>query len=157
MTKKLEMQEAIVRVDLKHLSPCGLDCQRCADYEHGEIKQLSSRLAQLLGNYRPVAKMKTAKEPVFDGYSQFVEILTSFSNGSCSGCRGENVQCPITTCSAQTCHKEKNVDYCFQCNEYPCEKQFTGRLRERWRYINDRMREIGLVEYYAEQIKLPRY
>jgi len=24
---------------LKHLSPCDLDCMRCADYEHGEIKQ----------------------------------------------------------------------------------------------------------------------
>ena len=70
MSKKLEMQEAIDRVDLKHLSPCGLDCQRCADYEHGEIKQISSRLAQLLGNYRPVAKMKTEKEPIYNGYSQ---------------------------------------------------------------------------------------
>ena len=142
---------------LRHLSPCGLDCARCADYEHGEIRQVSSKLAQLLGNYRPVAKIKTEKNPVFDGYSQFQDILTSFCNGSCSGCRGENVQCPLTTCSAHTCHKDKGIDFCFQCNEYPCEKQFAGRLKERWRQIQDRMKEIGVVAYYHEQVKLPRY
>jgi len=142
---------------LKRLSACGLDCGRCADYENGEIKQLSSRLAYLLGNYKPVAKMKMGNNPIFNGYDQFTEILTIFSKGSCSGCRGENVQCPLMTCSAKICHKEKHVDYCFQCNEYPCEKQFTGRLRERWRYINDRMKEIGVVKYYYEQAKLPRY
>ncbi|KAF1084044.1 hypothetical protein SPSYN_02956 [Sporotomaculum syntrophicum] len=142
---------------LKHLSPCGLDCVRCADYEQGEIKQLSSRLIQLLGNYKPVAKMKTEKQPIFNDYPQFNEILKSFANGICSGCRGENVQCPITTCAAKTCHKDKSVDFCFQCAEYPCDKQFTGRLRDRWRYINDRMKEIGVVEYYYEQVKLPRY
>lgn len=142
---------------LRHLAPCGLDCARCADYEHGEIKQLSLRLMQLLGNYKPVAKMKTEGNPIFSGYPQFAEVLTSFSNSSCSGCRGENVQCPITTCAAKTCYKENNVDFCFQCNEYPCEKQFSGRLRERWRYINDRMKEIGAVEYYYEQFKQSRY
>jgi len=126
---------------LKYLAPCGLDCFRCADFENGEIKQISSKLNQLLGNYKRLAKMKAQKEPLFEGYSQFEKILTLFTNSSCSGCRGENVKCPIDTCSAKTCHKENNIDFCFQCKEYPCVKQFTGRLRERWRYINDRMKE----------------
>ncbi|MEW6425830.1 MAG: DUF3795 domain-containing protein, partial [Bacillota bacterium] len=77
---------------LKHLSPCGLDCVRCADYEHGEIKQLSTRLVQLLGNYGGVAKIKAETKPLFNNFSQFEEILISFSHVSCSGCRGENVQ-----------------------------------------------------------------
>lgn len=142
---------------LKHLAPCGLDCARCADYEHGEIKKLSNRLIQLLGNYKPVAKMKMDSKPIFSNYSKFEEILASFSEASCSGCRGDNVQCPLTTCSAKTCHKEKGVDFCFQCPEYPCDRQFSGRLRDRWMKINDRMKEVGVVEYYYEQAKLPRY
>lgn len=142
---------------VEHLAPCGFDCMRCADYEKGEIKELSSKLVQLIGNYSPVAKMKAHGKPVFIGYSQFEEILKSFSNASCSGCRGENVQCPLTTCSAKNCHKEKGVDFCFQCDEYPCERQFDGSLRGRWRNINDRMKEIGAVQYYTEQLKLPRY
>ncbi|KAF1085270.1 hypothetical protein SPSYN_01406 [Sporotomaculum syntrophicum] len=64
---------------LKYLAPCGLDCMRCADCEQGEIKQLSSRLNQLLGNYKPVAKMKTDKQPVFNDYALFNEILTLFT------------------------------------------------------------------------------
>lgn len=142
---------------VKRLAPCGLDCSRCADYERGEIKELSEKLVQLMGNYRPVAKMKMEKHPFFGNYQHFEEILDSFSRASCSGCRGDNVQCPLSTCSAKTCHKEKGVDFCFQCNEYPCDRQFSGRLTERWRKINDRMKEIGPVEYYYEQAKLPRY
>lgn len=141
---------------LKRLAPCGLDCSRCADYESGEIKRLSLSLLQALGNYNRVAKMKLDKKPVFNHYHQFEEILSSFSQASCSGCRGDNVLCPID-CTAKTCHKEKGVDFCFQCADYPCEKQFSGRLRERWKGINDRMKEVGVIQYYNEQKRLPRY
>lgn len=142
---------------VKCLAPCGLDCARCADYENGEIKQLSSSLLELLGNYERLAKMKKESNPVFDNYAQFADILNSLSQASCSGCRGDNVKCPLSTCSAKACQKEKNIDFCFQCDEYTCEKQFFGRLRDRWIYINDRMKEIGVVEYYLEQLKEPRY
>ncbi|NLI12559.1 MAG: DUF3795 domain-containing protein [Peptococcaceae bacterium] len=64
--------------------------------------------------------------------------------------------CPII-CEAKTCYREKGIDFCFQCGEYPCEKQFSGRLRERWKEKNDRMKEIGVVEFYYEQKNLPRY
>jgi hypothetical protein len=50
---------------LQHFAPCGLDCARCADFENGEIKQISSRLACLLGNYGRLAKMKENKNPIF--------------------------------------------------------------------------------------------
>lgn len=141
---------------LKQLAPCGLDCGRCADYENGEIKDLSTNLIRLLGNYGRVAKMKAEAKPLFNNYAQFEEILTAFSQASCSGCRGENVLCPIT-CAAKTCYKEKGVDFCFQCGEYPCEKQFSGRLRDRWKDINDRMKAVGVVQFYHEQKKNPRY
>lgn len=41
------------------LSVCGLDCSRCADYENGEIRSLSSKLSELLNGYERVAKMKS--------------------------------------------------------------------------------------------------
>lgn len=141
---------------LKQLAPCGLDCGRCADYENGEIKHLSSSLIRLLGSYERVAKMKAEARPLFNNYAQFEDILTAFSRASCSGCRGENVQCFII-CAAKTCHKEKGVDFCFQCDEYPCEKQFSSRLRERWRERNDRMKDLGVVQFYCEQKENSRY
>lgn len=141
---------------VKRLAPCGLDCSRCADYESGEIRQLSLKLGQLLNNYGRVAKMKADNNHIFGNYQHFEEILASFSRASCSGCRGNNVLCPIE-CRAKACHREKGVDFCFQCNEYPCGQQFTGPMRESWLRRNDRMKEIGAVEFYLEQKELPRY
>lgn len=143
---------------LRCISPCGMDCSRCADYENGEIKRLSLRLLELLGNYKPLAKMKANAKPFFNNYPEFHEILNAFAKASCSGCRGENVTCPID-CLAKECvkDKEKGIDFCNQCSDYPCEKQFKGRLGERFKELNDRIKEIGLVEFYEEQAKLPRY
>ena len=138
------------------LAPCGLDCSRCADYEHGEIKGVSTRLIELLGNYLPLARMKERAVPVFEHYEQFHELLKEFSRAGCSGCRGDQVLCP-TVCSARFCHKENGVDFCFQCTLYPCDRQFSGKLRERWLFINNRMKEIGPAAYCEEQAKKPRY
>jgi hypothetical protein len=147
----MEYQDVVGR-----LAPCGLDCHRCADYEGGEIKALSARLLELLGNYQRLAKMKAARQPEFEHYEHFAPVLKLFAAAGCTGCRGEHDACPLD-CTAKTCYKKQGVDFCFQCREYPCEKQFEGRLRNRGRTINDRMKEIGPVAYYAEQSKLPRY
>ena len=138
------------------LAPCGLDCSRCADYEQGEIKQVSARLIKLLGNYQRLARMKEAVVPAFQHYSQFQAVLEKFAAAGCSGCRGDHVLCP-TVCAARDCHKENQVDFCFQCTHYPCDKQFSGKLRERWLTINDRMKAIGPAAYCEEQAGLSRY
>jgi hypothetical protein len=140
---------------IKYLAPCGLDCNRCAGYEQGEIRQLSLKLIELLGGYRRLAKLRAETDPEFVGYPQFEEVLAALSQSACGGCRSDNSQCPIT-CALKVCHKEKNVDFCFQCVDYPCEKQ-PGFLRKIWKKNNDRMKEIGVVEFYYEQFKLPRY
>jgi hypothetical protein len=151
--KDIEYQEI-----LRRLAPCGLDCGRCADFEHGEIRKTSARLRQLLGNYGRVARMKTDAKPEFAGYEEFNAILASFSNASCSGCRGDNVECPLDSCQAKSCLKQRPVDFCFECPDYPCEQQFAGSpLRKRWISSNDRMREIGVRRFYRELIETPRY
>ncbi|MDO7787683.1 DUF3795 domain-containing protein [Desulforamulus aquiferis] len=141
---------------LKHLAPCGLDCNRCAGFEGGEIKELSTRLLELLGNYDRLAKIMSTKTPAFSNFTEFKEILDSFSKGSCGGCRADNCSCPVN-CAVRTCFKEKGIDFCFQCQDYPCNKQENPMLRQRWLEKNDRMREIGVTSYYEEQRKLPRY
>jgi len=141
---------------VQRLAACGLDCSRCADYKNGGIRELSAKLSGLLNGYDRLAKIKSEKIPAFEGYEEFKKVINMFAEASCGGCRSDNVKCPIT-CHAKTCHKEKKVDFCFQCNEYPCNKQFEGKLRERWININNRIKEIGIINYYLEQSKLPRY
>ncbi|ATW25089.1 DUF3795 domain-containing protein [Candidatus Formimonas warabiya] len=138
------------------IAACGLDCSRCADYENGEIKKLSRRLQGLLKGYERLALIKAKTNPAFEGFKDFQELLNIFAGASCGGCSSQNVKCPID-CHAKTCHKEKKVDFCFQCDEYPCERQFEGKMRERWMERNNRMREIGVERYYEEQSKMPRY
>jgi len=41
--------------------------------------------------------------------------------------------------------RQHGVDFCFECNEYPCDKQFEGRTREKWLERNNRMKKIGLL------------
>ncbi len=147
----MEYQEAVRR-----LAPCGLDCSRCADYADGEIRKLSMRMGELLNGYRRVAKVKESIKPLFAGYPQFEEVLKSFSQAACSGCRGDNVFCPIE-CVAGVCTREKGVHFCFQCDEFPCSKQIHPQIKERWQRFNLRMNEIGVEKFCEEQSKLSRY
>jgi len=136
------------------LAPCGLNCRRCAEYEKGEIRQSSEKLLALLGNYQRIASIKEKTKPTFAAYQQFVDILNVFAQAPCGGCRSEENYCPVN-CAAKTCHREKEVDFCFQCSAFPCDKQIpTG---ERWLKMNERMREVGVEQFFAEQSKLPRY
>lgn len=141
---------------VQKLAPCGLDCGRCADYQSGEIKELSIRLLELLKGYERVAEIKSKINPALEEYGKFKEVLKIFAEASCSSCRYDNDKCPID-CHAKTCHKEKKVNFCFQCNEFPCNEQNNEIIRERWMAKNNRMKEIGVIEYYLEQSKSPRY
>ncbi|MEN6349514.1 MAG: DUF3795 domain-containing protein [Syntrophomonas sp.] len=141
---------------VKRIAPCGLDCSRCADYAGGEIRKLSARLSELINGYSRVAKVKEGIKPVFAGYPQFEEVLNSFTQAACSGCRGNNVLCPVE-CAAGKCSKEKGLDFCFQCEEFPCTKKIDVQVQGRWLKFNQRMKEIGVEEFYQEQNKLSRY
>lgn len=144
---------------VNQLTPCGLDCGRCADFKGGEISILSTRLLQLLGNYSRVAQMKAAGKPEFENYDQFLTILKSFAQASCCGCRFTEtiklVSCPID-CPLKNC-SDKGVDFCFQCADYPCEKLYSSSFGQWVRKRNDRMKEIGVPAYCEERFKEPRY
>ncbi|MCR4962798.1 MAG: DUF3795 domain-containing protein [Firmicutes bacterium] len=76
--------------------------------------------------------------------------------GECSGCFNGSTcyqTCPIAPCSV----RHGNVEYCFQCNEYPC-KRYDG-IERHDSLISHRnqkkdmakAKEIGIKAYLAEQ------
>lgn len=79
----------------KLVAPCGLDCGRCEFYLSKHDKDI---LEYLVSKGIP----KT--------------ILP------CNGCRNIDGKCPIvkTDCATYNCTKSKGVDFCFDCNEFPC-------------------------------------
>lgn len=142
---------------LDRIAPCGLDCSKCLAFAGGEIQKHSQALLELLGpSFEGYAARFARMDPVFENYPQFHVLLDYLARGTCQGCRKGG--CLFKTCRAHICVREKGVDFCFQCSEFPChETNFPPPLEERWFKNNNRLREIGL-EKYCEFIKdKPRY
>ncbi|MCR4903803.1 MAG: DUF3795 domain-containing protein [Butyrivibrio sp.] len=78
--------------------------------------------------------------------------------GGCSGCFNGStcyISCPLAPCSV----RHGNVDYCYQCNEYPC-KKYDGidahdSLISHRNQKKDlaKAKEIGIEAYLEEQHK----
>jgi hypothetical protein len=141
---------------VERLAPCGLDCERCVRYEQGRVKRLATELAAALEGFANMAPRVADRLPALREYDRFAEILELFGKADCKGCRAGEVQFPM--CAARTCFKEQGVDFCFQCGQYPCQRnQYPENLAQRWRAGSDRMREVGAEAYYLESLEKPRY
>lgn len=143
----------------QRLAPCGLHCGKCFAFKEGDIARLSTDLVQVLGGFAAYAErfVTVLDDPVFLKYPTFQEFLDYLSTGICGGCRKEN--CRIAKrCNVRKCSEEKNVDFCFQCQEFPCgNTDFDDNLNSRHIAINERMKEIGVEKYYNEIKDKPRY
>ena len=143
---------------LNILGPCGLNCKKCVLNINGEIKKHGMELKELLGSFDRYADRFTELiDPVFKNYPSFKELLEFFTKVDCKGCRYQT--CSVyPNCGVVDCYKEKGVDFCFQCNEFPCCKtNFDSDLERRWILINKRMKEISVESYCKESMELPRY
>ncbi|HEY9060062.1 MAG TPA: DUF3795 domain-containing protein [Pseudobacteroides sp.] len=83
----------------KIVAPCGIDCFNCEMYEKNVTQEFQERLSLATG----IPKDKIV----------------------CKGCKDGNICLFLSIrnqkCSTLECVKSKGVDYCFQCNEFPCE------------------------------------
>jgi len=144
---------------LEYLGPCGINCQKCFAFKDGNIRRNSEILKNELGNFDVYAKRFSVllDAPIFDKYPDFKEMLDYLSSSNCMGCRKQ--ECHLfKSCNVRNCYKEKSVDFCFQCNEFPCNRTgFDSHLEQRWIKINQRMSEIGVENYYNEIKDRPRY
>lgn len=140
------------------LGACGINCAKCFAFSKGDIRTHSSELKRLLGRFDVYAErfVELLQEPRFRAYPQFKELLQLFSETSCKGCR--QGECMFKDCGVIRCYREKGVDFCFECEDYPCDRtNFDEHLKNRWLTINNRMKEIGVEAYYEKVKDRPRY
>ena len=126
----------------KHIAPCELHCGGCFAFNGGNIQKHSTELIKSLGNFDVYAQrfVTMLDEPVFENYQSFKMMLHYFSEAKCNGCR------------------EKGVDFFFQCTSFPCEQTgFDEHLQKRFISINEKIRKIGIENYYEEIKDVPRY
>ena len=144
---------------LDSIVPCGLNCSKCFAHIGGAIQTLSKELQKNLGDFDIYAKRfaELINEPIFEDYPSFKKMLDYFAQGNCMECRNE--QCKLfKQCGVRACQQEKKVTFCFECNDFPCEKtNFDTHLQNRWLRINERIREVGIINYYEETEDKPRY
>jgi hypothetical protein len=78
-------------------APCGLDCSNCEVHESNLTEAMALRIHQ---------KFSVPMEEI-----------------ACKGCRqqdGSHWHLPAEGCATLTCAKEKGVDFCCDCGDFPC-------------------------------------
>jgi hypothetical protein len=139
------------------VSPCGLDCARCIALVGGGAQKHAIALQETLGpSFERWADRFAEYAPALKKYRDFREVLDLFAGVDCIGCRDRKPE--GTRCSIIRCFRDKGVDFCFECGEFPCDPEgIDGDLKERWIETGKRIREIGLEAWYEDMRKRHRY
>ena len=141
------------------IGPCGLCCETCFAHVDGDIRKHSIKLKKKLGNFHINAKRfeTMLDNSIFKKYADFKEVLDYFASENCKGCRNE--QCELfKDCGVRGCHQEKQIDFCYLCEEFPCDKtNFDPGLYKGWVAINKIIQKKGIEEYYEKAKTHPRY
>ena len=85
-------------------------------------------------------------------------LCKTAAKGDCQGCKKFLDQQSGPDCIILICARDKGHRYCFQCNEFPCEKLNTfaadGHDHHRITVENlKKMKELGLEKWITEQQK----
>ncbi len=141
------------------LSPCGLCCETCFAQADGDIRKYSMKLKEKLGNFHLYAGhfVSLLENPIFKKYPDFKEMLDYFAAENCQGCRNE--QCKLfKSCGVRVCHQKKQINFCYQCDQFPCDKtNFDPGLYRGWVTINEKIKEKGVEQFAREARNRPRY
>ena len=141
------------------VAPCGLNCEKCFAHVDGDIRRYSLKLKEKLGNFDIYAKRYETllDDPIFKKYPDFKEMLDYFASENCRGCRNERCKL-FKNCGVRSCHEEKQVDYCYQCDAFPCKNtNFDELLYKVWVLINEKIKNTGIEKYYEASKIRPRY
>ena len=126
----------MVEVKKELLAPCGLYCGVCSIYiAHRDDNQKFKQL--LMKVYKPFVK--------------------DANDIACTGCLSDGIVFPVCqVCSIKKCCKEKNIEGCHQCDDFPCKfienfpipvgKKVIMRAIPTWR-------ELGTEKFVEEEEK----
>lgn len=141
------------------VAPCSLMCHTCSAYNGGVICASSKELLKYLSGMKEFYEKHIPQ--AVDSFTSFEEILRKYSSGPCSGCRSEehNV-CSIKGCFLLNCTKEHNVDFCGECNEFPCERTetlFEAEVYIQWLNGSQYIKDNGIEAFWNNNCEKPHY
>lgn len=149
---------------LNAVAPCSMFCSTCTGCKYGEISYHSKELLRLLEGHKEFLDKNLKKEHrhKLEEYLVFEKKLKKLANPKCNGCRtGGANGCSIKGCFINKCVLEHNVNYCGECDLFPCEKVnkkvFSENIIKKWLDGNKRIKEVGIEKYYEEGKDIPHY
>lgn len=129
--------------NLEFVTYCGLHCDLCS--ARSRIPQRAKALQEAMDDEGWPYWGSTI--PGFTAFWQFLEGL--HADGGCPGCRAEGGD---PSCKIRVCARERGLDLCNQCGDFPCE--LVQALAARYPTLiadNRRMQVVGLVQWLEEQ------
>jgi hypothetical protein len=119
------------------ISVCGLNCAKCDIYEAGH------------GNEK-------VRNEILEWFKKERNETLKPKQITCEGCRGPLNAHWSSDCKMLLCSKNKEIDYCFQCEDFPCSivnKFASDGTSHHKRTIENakKMKEMGLDAWIAEQ------
>ena len=144
---------------LEKVAPCSLMCHTCGAYDKGVICQNAKELVYYMQGVSEFYKKHSS--PALEPFNQFYAELKNYSEGGCSGCRNpEHNGCSIKGCFILECTKKHNIDFCGECNEFPCEKVktiFENEVYSQWLNGNTEIKNDGIEKFWESNCTKPHY
>lgn len=151
------------RAILEAIAPCAFCCLTCAAMENGIIAETSRKLRLYLDGYYEFKRQNLPFK--YRGHSKKIKVLTEqlerMSDRPCRGCRnGADQRCCIPDCPIPECARQHQVDFCGECDAFPCNQAmgfFKGETLKEWEIRNRQIRENGAENYYQDAISRSHY
>lgn len=126
------------------ISYCGLYCRLCSE------NALIPKTAEKLREYLELSAYKD-KERGNETFSAFWEYLNKLSDKTkIKACKKNN--CAPDVCGIRKCARRKNIEFCFECKEFPCEKiLMLHKSTPTLLHDAERIKTIGLDKWVEEQ------
>lgn len=116
---------------------CGLYCGECGTYRGKFFRMLAEELKELIEAYDHPDWVPKFGGIDFD-YEEFLKGLKYYTKLE-SGCFNENPckeGCQVPRCKIKPCAKERGVEVCFECKDFPC-KNFSRFLENHPDHIKE--------------------
>ena len=120
--------------------------------------QPDKKLAAVCGLFCPACGIFISQRESLEERRKIAENLEVSGEAlRCDGCRAENRFVYCDTCSMAACAGEKGLDYCIECDEYPCTtlKEFQAAMPHRielW-HTQVRIKEVGYEKWFEEMLE----
>jgi len=130
---------------------CGDYCRTCHWYTDG-MRKHAAQLLELVKNHFEVAMWINVKGGSSEETIRGLEILSKGAcNFNCKGGSGWN-GCPVRKCCMT-----RSIDFCFECSEFPCERNWGEKSEHTNIFTADKLRRlqemkaIGVEEWIKKQ------